>query len=221
MTSLIDVMIAAVSFLVYIGTCSAYYPLNMTCSPPVSLGGNGSGGSSYCDTSTTTLPPCLFTNTVYNYPDMIARLPSTTCMQPVDPRCTSAALSALIIGNGIKAAYCNDAFLVIHTDETTGYNNYLGSIKNPPASTSSNGTRCVTRYVNPVYGITKIPLYPVMLSTSDPSINNVNTNSFPNGGGDIDGSYMSTTVKGTGATYGLPSRGSCNELLDFVILVRI
>jgi hypothetical protein len=195
--------------IVCIDKCIANYPLNMTCSPPVSQGGKGYCGPSYCDTSVSTLPACIFSSLTYNFPSIMSKLNSKTCTQSTDPRCTSAALAVLVYGNGIKAAYCNDAFLVIQSDETTGFDSYLGSIKFPPSSTSSNGTTCVTRYVNNAFGTIKIPLYPTMLNTSDPLINNVNTNAFPNGpSGTLDAAYMSTTVKGTGATYGLPSRGS-------------
>ena len=110
-------------------------------------------------------------------------------------------------GQGIKAAYCNDEFLVIHSDGTTGFSDTLKSVKNPPASISSDGTACVTRSTNPSYLSVKIPLNPSLLDTSDPLINNVNSKSFPKGAGDSGGAYMSTSTMNTAATYGLPTRG--------------
>ena len=183
------------------------YFLNTTCSPPPSQGGTGYCGPSFCSTVRNTLPACVFTNKVYNYASEISKLSSKNCVQSPDPRCTSAALKALMKGQGIKAAYCNDAFLVIHTDGTTGYSNYLSSVTNPPGAVDSTGTTCVTRYTNPGFATVKIPLYPTLLATSDPLINNVNTRSFPNGGADASAAYMSVTVPNTAATYGLPTRG--------------
>jgi hypothetical protein len=189
-------------------SASGNYALNQTCSPPTSFGGKGYCGPSFCDSTASKLPGCVFKSTkVWDYPSMISKLQTKTCTQSTDARCTSAALKALMVGQGIKAAYCNDAFLVIQTDASSGFPNYLDSIKNPPASTSSDGTPCVTRYVNQDFMTLKIPLYPTMLSTSDPLVNNVNPNSFPNGGANADAAYMSTSVKGTGATMGLPTRG--------------
>jgi hypothetical protein len=187
---------------------AAGYALNQTCSPPTSLGGKGYCGPDFCDSTASKLPGCVFKSTqVWDYPSLISRIQTKTCKQSTDARCTSAALKALMVGQGIKAAYCNDAFLVIQTDASSGFPNYLGSIKNPPASTSSDGTSCVTRYVNQDFMTLKIPLYPEMLSTSDPLVNNVNPKAFPNGGANADAAYMSTSVKGTGATMGLPTRG--------------
>ena len=183
------------------------YALNQTCSPPTSQGGNGYCGPSFCDISPSTLPGCIFKEKAFNYADIISKLETKTCTQSTDPRCSSAALKALMVGEGVKAAYCNDAFLVIQTDASSGFPDYLGSIKNPPGSTSSDGTSCVTRYVNQDFMTMKIPLVPTVLSTSDPLVNNVNVNAFPNGGANEDAAYMSTSVAGTGATMGLPTRG--------------
>ena len=192
-----------------IDICSASYALNYTCSPPYSMGGKGYCGPNFCDTSASTLYGCNFTNTVISYSTIVANTKTKTCTQSTDARCTSAALAALMHGPGIKAAFCNDAFLVILSDLTAGFTTHLNSIKNPPAAVDHyTGKTCVTRYANPEYQSLKIPLFPVMLSTADPSINNVNLMSFPNGpGSDSDGSYMSTTT-GAGATYGLPVRGT-------------
>lgn len=193
---------------------SQAYPLNQTCSPPPSQGGTGYCGPSFCANAATNLPPCIFTSTkTFNYPSIVAGTKSKSCTQSNDPRCSSAALAKLMFGQGIKAAYCNDQFLVILSDGTTGFPSYLGSVMFPPAATSSNGTKCVTRYKNPGFGTAKIPLYPVLLSTSDLTINNVNTKSFPNGASiDGDAAYMTVSEKHGGATYGLPTRGECQAV---------
>ena len=179
------------------------YPLNQTCSPPPSQGGLGYCGPSFCENVVNTLPGCVFTPKAQNYPAQVAKTGSKSCIQSTDPRCSSAALKALFVGQGVKAAYCNDAFLVIVSDGSSGFANYLGSIKNPPASTSESGANCVTRYTNPAFMTTKIPLFPTLLLTADPAINNKNTKSFPKGQCDSDGCYMGAN----GNTYPLPTRG--------------
>jgi hypothetical protein len=187
--------------------CFADYATNYTCSPPAAQGGKGYCGPTTCDSIRNTAVTCTFNNQVFNYPALIQKIASKTCTQSTDSRCTSVALKAVMKGQGIKAAYCNDAFLVIHSDGTPGFSTYLAEIKNPPASISNTGATCVTRATNPTYAIHKIPLYPTLLNLANPLLNNVNTNSFPNGGGDGDAAYMSSAVRNTLATYGLPTRG--------------
>ena len=185
-----------------INTCVAEYPLNQTCSRPQSQGGNGYCGPSFCDSINNKLPGCTFTQVKHDYPALISKMGTKTCTQSTDPRCTSAALKAVVFGNGIKAAYCNDAFLVILSDGTPGFPSYLGSIKNPPGSFFANGTLCVTRHADPSYLISKIPLSPTLLSTSDKT-NNLNTKAFPNGVGEGDAAWMGLK----GVEYPMPSRG--------------
>ena len=203
-------------FLLSINTSWAFiYPLNQTCSPPVSQGGSGYCGPKFCDVSASPAAACIFTNAVINYQERISSVKSKSCVQSTDGRCTSAALAALMKGPGIKAAYCNDEFLVIISDGTPGFKTNLDSVKNPPGAVDKNGMTCVTRYTNPAFMTVKIPLNPTLLATSTAGVNNVNTNSFPNGGGDGDGAYMSLSTPGTAATYGLPTRGhSLNEFLS-------
>ena len=170
--------------------------LTATCSPPLALGGTGYCGPPFCSTSTSVsnLPSCVFTSQAKNYASSVSSLKCTTCTQSTDSRCSTSALKSLIYGTGIKAAYCNDQLLVIHTDMTSGFNNYLSQIPNPPGSIDSAGA-CVTRATNPSYAMYKIPLYPTALSTAS------NTNNIANGflgAGDIVGGYMSDS----GITYG-------------------
>ena len=171
--------------------------LTATCSPPLALGGTGYCGPPFCSTSTSVsnLPSCVFTSQAKNYASSVSSLKCTTCTQSTDSRCSTSALKSLIYGTGIKAAYCNDQLLVIHTDMTSGFNNYLSQIPNPPGSVDSSGTKCVTRATNPSYALYKIPLYPTALSTAT-NMNNI-ANGFA-GPGDIDGGYMSDS----GIVYG-------------------
>jgi hypothetical protein len=179
-----------------------------------------------------------------------------------------------MVGTGVKAAYCNDAFLIISADGSPGFANTLSTVRNPPGSTDATGWikvlshtfiklelifrklllyqcascfidyllyllvsvrctilssfpssyfqhkkllilsyvlttgACVTRTVQSGKLFTyKIPLSYTLLATADPGVNNVNTNSFPNGGGDNNAAYMLKSDR-VGATYGLPTRGS-------------
>jgi hypothetical protein len=193
--------------LLAINFCSATYPLNQTCSPPQAQGGTGYCGPSLCANAGTSLPACVFTTTkTFNYATLVSQTATKKCTQSTDPRCKSAALKALMSGPGVKAAFCNDLFLVLQTDGSSGFPTYLQSIMFPPAAVA-NGVTCVTRYTNPTFMISKIPLYPILLSTSDPAINNVNTKSFPSGASDSSTGYMSSSVKYGGSTYGLPTRG--------------
>ena len=114
------------------GICSASYALNYTCSPPVAQGGNGYCGPSFCDISASSAKDCVFTSKNINYQASVSKLASKSCVQSTDPRCASAALAAVIVGGGVKAAYCNDAFLVIVSDGTPGFPTYLTSIKKSP-----------------------------------------------------------------------------------------
>ena len=131
---------------------------------------------------------------------MVSKVNCQTCTQSTDPRCSTSALKSLIFGTGIKAAYCNDQYLVIHTDMTSGFNNYLSQVPNPPGSVDTAGAACVTRATNPGYALYKIPLNPTPLSTA------TNTNNLSGflGAGDIDGGYLSSGS----IIYGLPTRGA-------------
>lgn len=80
------------------------------------------------------------------------------------------------IGNGIKAVYCTDQFLIIHSDNTPNHADTLSLIPRPPGDSSSGsnyGSQCVTRARQTQFLSFKIPLNPVALSTSD-TTNNVN-----------------------------------------------
>lgn len=209
-----------VNCLLAINLSNATYPMNQTCSLPQSQGGTGYCGPSLCANAASTLPSCVFTSRTFNYVTLVANIKTKKCTQSTDPRCTSAALKLLMSGPGMKAAYCNDNFLVLQSDGSPGFPTYLQSILNPPAAVA-NGVTCVTRYTNPTFMTAKIPLNPVLLSTSDPSINNVNTKSFPSGPSDSSTGYMSASTKNGGATYGLPTRGLISNIPSLFILAAV
>jgi hypothetical protein len=178
--------------------------LTETCSETLGYCGPKSICGAY--TAGASIPTCVFPATAT--PDYALKVQATrckTCTPSSDARCSRAALTAIIKGTGIKAAYCNDAFLVIHTDMGSGFGNTLSKIPNPPGSVDSSGTKCVTREVNTGgFAVVKIPLTTTPLATAS-YLNNANTQAFPGGGGNgvNNAEYMSNN----GVVYGLPTRG--------------
>lgn len=196
--------------IVYLAASYALYPLNQTCSPPVSQGGTGYCGPPSCSKIISSIKSCTFQSSPRNYPALVASIQGKTCTQSSDPRCTSAALKALIVSTGIKAAYCNDQYLVIHSDMSPGFQEHLSSIATPPGGFNADGTACVTRSTTLVFDTYKIPLNPTLLITSDPAINNINKRAFPNGVTfNADGTYMS----GKTGVYGLPTKGVSSQMM--------
>ena len=62
-----------------------------------------------------------------------------------------AALAALIKGTGIKAAYCNDQFLVVHSDLTAGYPSWIADIPNPPGGGEDHSNLEQVRCLGPAW----------------------------------------------------------------------
>ena len=216
---LLMIALAIVVFLLSKSSAAQGYAMNYTCSPPPFAGGTGNCGPSFCALGETTAPGCDFgPSEDWDYPGIIGNINTIQCTQSTDPRCSTGAIHALVVGAGIKAAYCNDFYLVIHTDTTSGFPNYLDSIMSPPDSTSFDGTQCVTRSSTDDFRTFKIPLNPEMLSTSDPSANNINSKAFPNGGANTHGGHIRMQSDGNVIPIGLPAKGiSCqNEI--YVIL---
>ena len=56
-----------------------------------------------------------------------------------------------MLNSGIKAAYCNDEFLVVHSDGQPGHPTTLDAIQRPPGSVQSSASgytsQCVTRSI--------------------------------------------------------------------------
>lgn len=127
-------------FSINIYTVSATYPLNQTCSPPAGQGGVGYCGPSFCQNIPNTIRTCEFSSgTNLPYATQVAGISSKTCSQSTDARCQSSYLKALMIGTGVKAAYCNDAFLIISSDGSPGFADSLTTVRNPPGSTDATG----------------------------------------------------------------------------------
>ena len=81
---------------------------------------------------------------------------------------------------GILAAYCNNAYLVIHSSGLAAHPTSLSSIFTPPgggtclsgAASCGYADQCVTRDYASAYAVYKIPLSPVALSTASGTVNN-------------------------------------------------
>ena len=185
-------------------TITNAFATNRTCTAPYASEVLGHCGPAFCDKIKSTLPPCDFTETPFDYPEMILKVGSKKCKQNRDDRCTSKTLGKVMKGKGVKAAYCNDKFLVIHTDTSSGLQDYLDTIPIPPTSLLlSDGTKCATRTLSAAFATIKIPLFPTMLDTSDPEINNIDSDAFAVGGS----SRRYDTETGSYATMGLPIEG--------------
>jgi len=182
------------------------WSLDASCQLPYSYGGGGDCLSA-CDTVTlSSKPGCELSAEDIDYAAWVDSIDSKTCTQSTDSRCTTEALTALVGEYGaVKAAFCNDEYLVIMTSKGTSNGPYLDDAKTPPSGTDDVNGECVTRStsVTPTSETYKIPLYPTALSTA--SVDN-NKEAYENGAGDGDGYYL-VQVNDSSISYGLPSAG--------------
>jgi hypothetical protein len=101
-----------------------------------------------------------------------------------------------LANGGLKAIYCNDKYLVVHSNGKANHQDGLASIPHPPGGgDGSYSTSCVTRSYHLSYAIYKIPLNPVLLPTASAS-NNL----------DI---FVGKTDPPGLSSNGLPMRGCC------------
>jgi hypothetical protein len=74
---------------------------------------------------------------------------NSSCTQSSSSLCASSNLAKIFqkgIGYGIKAVYCTDSFLVVHSDGTPNHPNTLNLVPRPPGGGSGPySTSCVTR----------------------------------------------------------------------------
>jgi hypothetical protein len=104
----------------------------------------------------------------------LAHMTTRTCAISADPRCTAAGLRALFGGYpGIKVAYCNDGWLVMHSNNLPNHPSFLASIQTPPGDGDGGAyeTQGVTRSYSLAHMAFKIPLSPTLLPTGDNSNN--------------------------------------------------
>jgi hypothetical protein len=76
------------------------------------------------------------------------------------------------MGSGLKAAYCNDEYLVILSSGKGDFKGNLDEIPFPPGGSSTWGTACRTRTQSAGWYSTKIPLKYTLLPSAV-STNNV------------------------------------------------
>ena len=212
-----------------------YRTPDATCSPPTKLGGLGYCGPEYCldaekwsCTGSGKCAVCTYVRgsnqmgqtfnsaTPFDYQKRLNMIASRPCTQSKDSRCTSEYLDSMIVATGIKAAYCNEDYVVVHSDLTGGWTPWLADIPNPPGGgedhdrtdQTDTGIFCQTgmESLYEEYGIYKFPLTTHQLATDDYT-NNLNLMSFPNGcNRNNPGSHMCERA-GAGHDYGHPVRG--------------
>eukprot|EP00218_Dolichomastix_sp_CCMP3274_P001074 CAMPEP_0170157766 /NCGR_PEP_ID=MMETSP0033_2-20121228/66669_1 /TAXON_ID=195969 /ORGANISM="Dolichomastix tenuilepis, Strain CCMP3274" /LENGTH=371 /DNA_ID=CAMNT_0010395171 /DNA_START=75 /DNA_END=1186 /DNA_ORIENTATION=- len=142
-----------------------------------------------------------------DWADEVGKFKCKECTQASDSRCSSFYLDSVVAGGGVKAAFCNDANLVIVSDGSPGFTPNLEDIPNPPGSFDSDGNACKTRIWSTAKPIVhKIPVEGkyTLYETGD-RLNNQNTDSFPSGAADAEDGYLSSASRGS---YGLPTRGA-------------
>ena len=191
----------------YQGTTN--YSLDTLCN-----GLSGSCAADWCTTVDTT-QSCNFSSVEAaastDYAAEIAALTCKSCTQETgDTRCTTAALEQAIKTSAgtVKAAYCNDEYLVVLSDGGTPYAQpALEDVPQPPGGTDPySGEACVTRTWFKSYEKWKFPLaaganaYSLLPTAS--RYNNNDESSFPGGAGDCPTCYLSDSDRGD---FGLPS----------------
>ena len=97
---------------------------------------------------------------------------------------------------GLKAAYCTDKFLVIHSTGQASHASGLAHIPHPPGEggVAVYNDACVTRTYHQQLAIYKIPLFPDMLPEASPS-NNMDA-------------FIGQTRPAGYSQYGLPTSGA-------------
>lgn len=189
------------------------YPLNITCNSTLypTLFYNDTCSPAFCSvTADMVTPTCTYTSqpayTVTKATQDINKIPCRTCTVANDERCSSTFLKNLL-GNmkGIYAAFCNDKYLVVYGDGSTGSIPNLDNVPLPPGGTQ-NGQACRTRMASYIgYAgravASKFLLCPTQLSTST---GNNNLAAFPDGPKDSPYGYLYNPPY----IYGLPSGGA-------------
>jgi hypothetical protein len=225
--------------------------LDATCSPPTRLGGLGYCGLGYCEyaekwscTGSGKCAVCSFLkgknqqglrydiSKPLDYQMYLDRVTSYDCPngQSKDARCTSEALAALIKGPGIKAAYCNDQFLVVHSDLTSNYPSWISDIPNPPGGgeghTNMEQTlthifcQMGTESMYPAYGYYKFPLKTTLLKGSHYR-NNMNLQAYPSGPTrNSAAGYLSSQLGAGASPYVLLCHSTRNVLRALLLITR-
>ena len=187
--------------------CVASDGTPLTCAPSFCA-------SSSAVVSSVTTPTCAFTSTAIDFAAQVARVQCRTCTVPSAalPVCTAAFQSALF-GKfpGVKAAYCNDRYFVLHSDQSGPGSYNLDEVPFPPGGTAASGTPCRTRSgsVTAHYSVAHFPLYPSLLPSADPT-NNINSVIFPGGADGAQGGYLQNGA----VSYGLSNSGGVGSTIS-------
>lgn len=120
----------------------------------------------------------------------------SSCSQSTQAMCKTVNLASVIkeLG-GLKAAYCTDKFLVIHSTGQASHPTGLANIPHPPGEggVPIYNDACVTRSYHQQYAVYKIPLFPQLLPQSLAS-NNMDV-------------FTGQTDPAGYSSYGLPTSG--------------
>lgn len=137
--------------------------------------GGASCSPSFCAVTTNSLPACTNAalqrgnTTNATFVTLLKAIVGHTCSvapQTQDARCTAAALREVYSKYpGVLAAYCNEEYLVVHSNVMPNHPHFLGDIPTPPLGTLSNGSTCNTRSYFQSWYYAKIPLRPTALAT--------------------------------------------------------
>jgi len=153
------------------------------------------------------------------YVTFLSAITGHTCAvapQTQDARCTAAALAAVYSQYpGILAVYCNEEYLVMHSNVMPNHPTFLSSIPTPPQGAGG----CVTRDYFQSWYYAKIPLRPTPLSTGIGAVNNHNSFLYGSNSTQASGTnnmYL-TAVAGTLAgNINLPNGGPAGWALNGV-----
>ena len=187
--------------------CVASDGTPLTCAPSFCA-------SSSAVVSSVSTPTCAFTSAAIDFAAQVARVQCRTCTVPSAalPVCTAAFQSALF-GKfpGVKAAYCNDRYFVLHSDQSGPGSYNLDEVPFPPGGTAADGTPCRTRSgsVTAHYSVAHFPLYPSLLPSADPT-NNINSVIFPGGANGAQGGYLQNGA----VSYGLSNSGGVGSTIS-------
>ena len=159
-------------------------------------------GPSYCVRASNSEAPNTKQNmTDPDFARQLSAIASNTCTISTDARCTKAGLTALFgkypgvkaacvplrrCGGGTRAVrapfaeparhcrYCNDAWLVIHSNNLPNHPVFLASIQTPPGDGDGGqySTQGVTRSYSLQWYAFKVPLTPQLLPTNTSALNN-------------------------------------------------
>ncbi len=118
---------------------------------------------------------CTPTTSLINVTYAVGNIACKVCTQSTDSRCSNSAIASVFAQYpGIKAVYCNDEFMVIHSDNTPNHADTLAYIPRPPGEggSATYANQCVTRSRVGQFMSFKIPLKPASLLPNASSTNN-------------------------------------------------